>query len=199
MELDETKRSSRCNTVSDFSVNNFRCNLKYANLKGNLSPQPQNQSKKKVSSLYKELINAVEGKRMIKVKIRKDEKSTDKLLEKAFSIRKNYISLKKIAKNTKEKKRYQENIITDLNINKAECKDYEIALKDKLNKTKKQRARSEEKTKSISSFCNETKIKSNNIPGIVDKYLNEINIKKNNNLNIKSKYEERIRKLGKFT
>ena len=168
MELDKTKQSSQCNTVSDFSLKNVKFNLKYDDLKGNLSPQKQLKSK--VSSFYKELINAVEGKRMMKFKIRKDEKSVDKLVHKAYSLRKQHFSLKKISKNYKEKKRSQETNLTDFNINLTEVILEEKSIKDKLNKTIELRAKSEEKTMTIANYCKETKIKSENLNEYV--YIN---------------------------
>ena len=168
MELDETKRSSLCNSFSDFSMNNLKFRLKFSDLKGNLSPKHKKKRNlepkhKKYSSLKKEMTKSVKGKHMIMVKIRKDDISIDKLLEKAFNMRKSHFSLKKLSKKMKEKNISQETNITNLNTNKVKCQIEEKVLEAKIKRTNKLRAKSEEKAKSIASYCVETKYKSDNI------------------------------------
>ena len=80
------------------------------------------------------------------------------------------MSLKKISKNYKEKKRSQETNLTDFNINLTEVILEEKSIKDKLNKTIELRAKSEEKTMTIANYCKETKIKSENLNEYV--YIN---------------------------
>jgi hypothetical protein len=165
MELDETKRSSLCDTISDFSINNVKLKLKVKDLKENLFPN--RKLKSKVSSIEKidKLID--EEKRMIKVKIHKDEKSLDRLLGKAFSLRQSHLKLRKICQKEREKRKNNDNNLTDMNILKGNYEFEDRVLRRKMKNADYCRSKSEEKTKSIAVYCNDTKEKTENIEGTV--------------------------------
>lgn len=165
MEFEETKRSSLCDTISEFSVRNLKLNQNVKNLKNNLFPKSGVHSPSYRLDKLKSLMD--DEKRLIPVKIYKDEKSIDKLLGKALSLRKNHLKLRKVAKNHKEKKRFCESTLIDLNVLKANYEYEDNSLKNRIKKADYIRCRSEDKTKSISVYCNDTKEKTENIGATV--------------------------------
>ncbi len=161
MELDETKRSSLCETVSDFSLQNVKFKLKLNELKENLSSRAKPLSKSKVSSSDK-FEKILDDKKLIKVKIHKDSRSIEKILRKAFILRKSYEAMRKLAKSEREKKLNRDNNYSDLNLIKSNIESERKILSSNLKEMRFLRCKSEEKTKTISLYVNDTKAKTDN-------------------------------------